>query len=113
MTMPEAPMHLDGRAIPWKHNIGPSRKLSIVESKSYAKAVQCAADFQQNPKGLLLGWATAPSINTWGEKTWPGKVSDNGRFTFKSQDWDVAISKLYLPSLLLPCLQGELQLHPV
>jgi hypothetical protein len=59
------------------------------------------------PAAVMLGWATKRSIETLGYKTWPGKLSENGRFTFKRHDWDLKIRHLYKPALLKDYLLGR------
>lgn len=53
-----------------------------------------------DPPALILGWALPQHIRQSGVKTWPGKLSDNGRFTFKRYDWDIAIGFLIRPEFL-------------
>ena len=60
----------------------------------------------EGPPALIVGWATPDLIRAKGEETWPGKVSDNGRFTFKRHDWDIAISDLLDASLLADKLKA-------
>ncbi|MBM6577857.1 hypothetical protein KCP91_15845 [Microvirga sp. SRT01] len=58
------------------------------------------------PPALIVGWATPDLIRKKGEQTWPGKLSDNGRFTFKRHDWDIAISDLFDPFSLSSILKA-------
>ena len=57
-------------------------------------------EIEANPDALIVGWATPRLIRQAGIETWPGKKSDNGRFTFKRFDWDIEIRHLYKPALL-------------
>lgn len=58
------------------------------------------------PPALIVGWATPDLIRAKGEQTWPGKVSANGRFTFKRYDWDIAISDLLDAAALADMLRA-------
>lgn len=57
-----------------------------------------------DPDAIIVGWAPPELIAERGQETWPGKWSDNGDFTFKRFDWDLAIRELLNPSLLLKAL---------
>ncbi|MBB5716816.1 hypothetical protein [Sphingomonas aerophila] len=61
---------------------------------------------EEGPLAIILGWATPALIRARGQRTWPGKVSANGRFTFKRHDWDLAISDLLKPELLVDELRA-------
>ena len=61
---------------------------------------------ETDPAARIVGWATPRLIRNVGVETWPGKVSDNGDFTFKRYDWDIEIRHLYKPSLLLQQLRS-------
>ncbi len=57
-------------------------------------------DLADNPAAVIVGWATPALIAAKGQRTWPGKLSDNGAFTFKRHDWDLMISDLLPPASL-------------
>ncbi len=58
----------------------------------------------EDPEALLVGWAPPQLIAEKGQQTWPGKLSDNGKFTFQRHDWDLAIGDLLPPRDLAPTI---------
>jgi hypothetical protein len=64
-------------------------------------------DFANDPPAAFVGWATQKLIRERGIEVVPGTHSDNDNHIFKRYDWDILISNLYQPSLLLPYLQDS------
>lgn len=60
-----------------------------------------------SPPALIVGWASPALIAAKGQRTWPGKPSDNGAFTFKRYDWDLAIRDLLPPATLVQAIRNQ------
>lgn len=57
-----------------------------------------------NPAALIVGLAPPALIAEKGERTWPGKRSENDKFTFQRYDWDLKIRDLLPPSGLIAAI---------
>lgn len=64
-------------------------------------------DIFDNPPAVIVGWASPGLIAEKGQRTWPGKRSDNGAFTFKRHDWDLAIRDLFSPGTLASAIHNR------
>lgn len=90
---------------PSRYNVNLGKK-EIEDAIHVFVELSCKVAITDNPAALILGWAPPALIAEKGEKTWPGKRSENGIFTFQRYDWDLKISDLLPSSGLLTAIKS-------